>query len=208
MINVRSSLQLSDVDSASLALPKPSGDPLRAASNEVDAGQRLRTMLEDNYDFIWRTLRRLGLDAAAADDAAQNVFVIASRKVAEIRPGGEKPYLFGIAYRVAKDARKSLAHRREQPWAEGSEAVDPKPQPDEILDQRRARAMLDDAPARLPLELRVVFVLHELEELSMSEIARLAQVPAGTVASRLRRARQEFESIVARLGKTARGGLR
>jgi RNA polymerase sigma-70 factor (ECF subfamily) len=55
------------------------------------------------------------------------------------------------------------------------------------------------------MDLRVVFTLHELEEMSMSEIAELVGIPAGTVASRLRRARQDFEAIVARLSRGRAG---
>jgi RNA polymerase sigma-70 factor (ECF subfamily) len=90
------------------------------------------------------------------------------------------------------------------------ETVDPTPDADEVLDQQRARLLLDEALACLPMDLRTVFALHELEDMSMSEIATTIGIPAGTVASRLRRARQEFEVIVARLGRpsTGRGGSR
>jgi RNA polymerase sigma-70 factor (ECF subfamily) len=167
----------------------------------VDAGTRLRCMFTDHYDFIWRTLRRLGLDAGAADDAAQQVFVTASRKLEAIRQGGERGYLFGIAFRVASDARRATARRRERPLEHAGDAADPTPTAEDALDQRRARAMLDAALEKLPMELRVVFVLHELEELAMNEIAALVGIPPGTVASRLRRARQEFESVVARASR-------
>jgi RNA polymerase sigma-70 factor, ECF subfamily len=166
---------------------------------------RLRTVFRDHYDFIWRALRRLGLEDGRADDAAQSVFLTASRKLATIREGGERGYLFGIALRVASDARRASARRRERPLEHAGETADPGPLAEEALDQHRARALLDAALAKLPLELRVVFFLHELEELSMSAIAELLGIPNGTVASRLRRARQEFEAIVMRLN---RGGLR
>jgi RNA polymerase sigma-70 factor (ECF subfamily) len=173
----------------------------------VDGPARLRALLDEHHDFIWRTLRRLGVDAAGADDATQQVFLTASRKLETIRAGCERPYLFGIALRVASDARRAAHRRREQPWEHAGELADPAPRADEMLDQRRARALLDDALAELPMDLRVVFTLHELEEMTMGEIAELVGVPAGTVASRLRRARESFEAIVARLGK-ARGGAR
>jgi RNA polymerase sigma-70 factor (ECF subfamily) len=175
------------------------------AKESADAETRLRAIFREHYDFIWRTLRRLGLEAARADDAAQLVFVTASRKLEQIRVGGERGYLFGIALRVASDARRAFARRRERPLEHAGDAADPRPLAEEALDQQRARALLDEALAKLPLELRVVFVLHELEELAMSEIAELVGIPKGTVASRLRRARQEFETIMARLN---RGGAR
>jgi RNA polymerase sigma-70 factor (ECF subfamily) len=162
---------------------------------------QLRALFHEHYDFIWRTLRRLGLEAGPADDAAQQVFVTASRKLDGIRAGGERAYLFGIALRVASDARRALARRRERPLEHAGDPADPGPLAEESIDRQRARALLDRALEKLPIDLRVVFVLHELEEMAMSEIAELVGIPNGTVASRLRRARVEFEAIVLRLNR-------
>ena len=61
---------------------------------------------------------------------------------------------------------------------------------------------------RLPLELRTVFVLFELEGLQIRDIAELEEIPLGTVGSRLRRAREEFSAIAKRVRATllTRGG--
>jgi RNA polymerase sigma-70 factor (ECF subfamily) len=72
---------------------------------------------------------------------------------------------------------------------------------DELLDQRRARELLDRVLAELDHDLRVIFVLYEIEELTMAEIASVLELPQGTVASRLRRARQEFSARVERLAR-------
>jgi len=78
------------------------------------------------------------------------------------------------------------------------------------IDDRRARALLDALLASMPLDLRTVFVLYELEELTMAEIARALDLPAGTVASRLRRAREAFEELSRRVRRDLgrKGGLR
>jgi RNA polymerase sigma-70 factor (ECF subfamily) len=68
--------------------------------------------------------------------------------------------------------------------------------PEELMDRRRARALLDRVLGALPMDLRAVFVLFELEELTMTEIATMSDIPPGTVASRLRRARQAFQEAV------------
>jgi RNA polymerase sigma-70 factor (ECF subfamily) len=209
VINSRLLGQFRSMGRATLAVATEA-PPARAVSDvapaPADDARRLRELLDAHYDFIWRALRRLGVDDRGADDAAQQVFVIASRKLAGIRAGGERGYLFGIAVRVASDARRASSRRREQPWEHAGDPADPTPSADEILDQRRARALLDEALAKLPMDLRVVFTLHELEEMSMSEIAELAGIAPGTVASRLRRARESFEEIVARLGRGRGGG--
>ena len=76
---------------------------------------------------------------------------------------------------------------------------DPAPALDEQLDAARARALLDEALASLPDDLRVVLVLSELDEITAPSIAELLDVPVGTVASRLRRAREHFSKVAERM---------
>jgi RNA polymerase sigma-70 factor (ECF subfamily) len=167
-------------------------------------------MVREHLDFTWRSLRRLGLSSDGADDATQRVFVVASQRLSDIQPGSEKAFLFHTAMHVASSARRTHARRREIPADDHAEAPDPAPPADELLDRRRARALLDEALVDLPMERRTVFVLFELEQMSVAEIARMLDVPEGTVASRLRRARQEFQAWVKRFrAKTdGRGGSR
>lgn len=134
---------------------------------------------------------------------AQEVFVIYARKVAEIDPAKERSYLFGIAVRVAANARRARAASRTR-GSDASEAPiedlrDPAPLLDEQLDSARARALLDEALASLPDDLRVVLVLSELDEVAAPAIADMLDVPVGTVASRLRRAREHFSKVAQRL---------
>jgi RNA polymerase sigma-70 factor (ECF subfamily) len=183
-------------------------EPQGPASTErapVDEA-RLRRMLDEYFDFVWRSLRRFGLSDDRAEDAAQQVFMIASRKLDVIQPESERSFLFGTAMRVASDVRRSAANRREVAHADAGLDLADANLPDELLDQRRARAMLDRILDAMELELRTVFVLFEIEEMSTAEIAALVGIPHGTVASRLRRAREDFESRIARLQRAPRGG--
>jgi RNA polymerase sigma-70 factor (ECF subfamily) len=165
---------------------------------------RLRGMVDAYFDAVYVALRRLGVQAAELDDCAQQVFVVASGKLATIEPGREKAFLMGTAVHVASHARRSQRRRREVP--EGAEAADAQadggPRPDEIVEQRRLRALLDEVLAALPEDLRTVLVLFELEELTMQEISAALDLPMGTVASRLRRAREAFTKISARVVST------
>jgi RNA polymerase sigma-70 factor (ECF subfamily) len=162
-------------------------------------GDRLSEMFHAHYDFVWRSVRRLGVTPDAVDDAAQEVFVVASRKLDAIELGKEKSFLFGTAIRVASDTRRAVQRRRQAPAAEQPEPVDGAPALDELVDQKRAREVLDDLVAQLPEDTRPVFVLFELEGMTMASIASTLDLPAGTVASRLRRARELFAAQVARL---------
>jgi RNA polymerase sigma-70 factor (ECF subfamily) len=180
----------------------PGAVPTSSERDAVDE-VRLRRLLDDYFDFIWRSLRRFGLSDDRADDAAQQVFMIASRKLATIQPERERSFLFGTAMRVASDIRRSAAYRREIACADAGAELEAGIGPDELLDRRRARELLDSVLAAMDLDLRTVFVLFELEEMTTSEIASILGIPHGTVASRLRRAREEFEAKTARL---RRGG--
>jgi RNA polymerase sigma-70 factor (ECF subfamily) len=170
---------------------------------------RLRAIVNEHYDFVWRSLRRLGVAESLADDAAQQVLLVLARKLADVHEGSERSFLFGTALRVASDVRRSAAYRREVPYADPGAELEGGVRPDELLDRHRARAALDTLLEDMELELRTVFVLFELEEMTTAEIATLLAIPAGTVASRLRRAREDFQAKVARLQRAPvprRGG--
>src|SRR5688572_15014819 len=180
--------------------------PAAAASSGVaaDARNRLEVLFTTHFDFIWRSLRRFGLSDDRADDAAQQVFMIASRKLDAIKEGSERSFLFGTAMRVASDIRKSAPVRREVVREDVGIDLEGGARPDDLLEQRRAREMLDRVLDGMELDLRAVFVLFELEEMSTTEIASLLSIPHGTVASRLRRAREDFERSVRKMGGTTR----
>src|SRR3954451_12676562 len=74
---------------------------------------RVREMVEDHYDSVWRALRGLGVPDAGLDDAAQQVFALAFRKIGAITPGSERPFLFRLAAGIASNARRSLRRSRE-----------------------------------------------------------------------------------------------
>ncbi len=166
------------------------------------ATDRLRAAFDAHFDFVWRFLRRLGAPSGVADDLAQEVYLVLSRRLDEVHPGKERSFLFGTAVRLAAEERRL---RQRRGWADADaleDVVDPAPGPETQLDESRAREKLDAILAAMPEELRIVFVLFELEEMTMSDIANLLEVPAGTVASRLRRAREDFERRAARVRRT------
>jgi RNA polymerase sigma-70 factor (ECF subfamily) len=74
------------------------------------------------------------------------------------------------------------------------------PSADDVADLRRARALLDEIIDGMPLELRVVFILSEIEQMTAASIAELEGIPPGTVASRLRRAREVFRGRLSMRG--------
>jgi RNA polymerase sigma-70 factor (ECF subfamily) len=165
---------------------------------------RLRWLVEAHFDAVWGALRRLGVPEGAVDDGVQKVFLVASRRLDEIRDGGERRYLLGVALRVASDMRRALRRRREVPMDASVEAlhvVGAPDHPDELLESKQALAELAACLDAMPGRLREAFVLFELEELSAPEVAQILGVPLGTVASRVRRARDYVRKALAGRGK-------
>ncbi len=159
---------------------------------------RLAALVDAQLDFVWRNLRRFGLSPSAADDAAQHVFLILAQRLATIVPGAERAFIYRTACHVAANARRAAAKTRAQ---DGDVSVipDPAPDPEQITQRRETRKMLDDLLDQLDDDARQVFVLFELEAMSVPEMAELLGIPEGTCASRLRRAREQFEAALKRL---------
>jgi RNA polymerase sigma-70 factor, ECF subfamily len=168
--------------------------------------ERIAQVVRENYAFVWRLLRRLGLSEGDADDAAQRVFLVAAARLASVEPERERSFLYGVALRIGARARRSLGRRREEAFDALPEPEAPEPNAEQQLERHQARALLDRLLDEMPEELRVVFVLFELEELSTPQIAEICAIPLGTAASRLRRAREDFEARVARAEARRRFG--
>lgn len=178
----------------------PDGAPASITAEAPHDAARLRRVVTDDYGFLWRSLRRLGVPEADADDGAQRVLGVLARRIHEVAPGAERAFLFQTALRVASEMRRSQRRSRlTLSEDEPEERVDDAPGPDAVLEQQEARRLLGEALDAIEIELAAVFILFELEELTTAEIARLLEIPAGTVSTRLRRAREDFKRAVLRL---------
>jgi RNA polymerase sigma-70 factor (ECF subfamily) len=173
-------------------------DAPAVAAGADGAAARLRRMVDHHYDLVWRTARSLGLPDGQADDVAQQVFCVVARKLADIAPEAERAFILSTLTRVASEARRA-ARRLPATADDGLDQLElPLPSQEELVDQRRARQTLDEVLAAMPIELRVVFVLYEIEELTLPEIASALGLRLGTATSRLRRAREAFRNILKR----------
>lgn len=177
----------------------PSEDLVDPPAAETTATERVAALVEAHYDFVWRTLRFVGLDDAAAEDGAQQVMCILSRRIDDVAPGAERSFLFSTAMRVAATLRRTASRHPESGEGDIEALVAATPSAEELLDERRAHDVLRRVLDAMPVELRIVFVLYEIEEMPTREIAQTLSIPAGTVASRLRRGREQFQAIVRRM---------
>lgn len=168
--------------------------------------ERFASLVNQNLEFVWRTVRRLGVPSSEADDAAQQVFVIAHQKLSEIRTGSERAFLIAVATRVASRVRRTIQRREmaQQQLADSSDVQSPFSEYG--VSRVEARDLLDRVLDTMPPEIRIVFVLFELEDLSVDNIAEVLDLPRGTVATRLRRARMLFAEASERLQAQRSGG--
>lgn len=162
---------------------------------------RLAGIVQAHFEVLWRLLRRLGVPESDVDDAVQEVIWVLARKLDEVKVGSERAFVLSAGCRVASTLRRGLRRRRETFEVELENLGDSHADPEDLLEQRRARLLLEQVLLALPLELRSVFVLYELERCTLAEIAATLELAQGTVASRLRRARALFETEVAALEK-------
>jgi RNA polymerase sigma-70 factor, ECF subfamily len=160
----------------------------------VDGG-RFRRVVSEHFEVLWRFLRRLGIPDGDLDDAVQEVVLVLARKLDQVQIGCERSFVLSTAVRVASGFRRTQRNRREVDDAALVDLECPELSPEALAEKQRVRVVLQRVLNQLPLELRAVFVLYELEELTMAEIAATLALPSGTVASRLRRAREQFESL-------------
>jgi RNA polymerase sigma-70 factor (ECF subfamily) len=186
----------------------PSRDPERdgrGVSAGGGAAPDFEAVYDENFDFVWRNMGRLGVPPAAVEDAAQDVFVIALRRLGDFEGRSSvKTWLFGIALRVAKDHRRAARRKRSHGLVaedEGDTAAvaDVSAEsPLESAERTEAMARFYEILAELDEERRAVFILAELEQMSAPEIAEAVGLNVNTVYTRLRAARREFNEAVAR----------
>jgi RNA polymerase sigma-70 factor (ECF subfamily) len=174
------------------------------AQSEQTGALSFDQVYDQYFDFVWANLRRLGIPSAHLEDAVQELFIVVHRRLGEFAGRSSmKTWLAGIAWRIASE------HRRHESRKGGGTPV-----PDTLVAPGRdplGAAMhaesvrqLDALLNELDEDKRVVFVLAELEQMSVPEIAQALDVNMNTVYSRLRAARMIFDDVL-RLAKGKRG---
>ena len=153
-------------------------------------------LYRSQFAFVWRSLRRLGVDERELSDGVQEVFLVVFRKLQGLQLESRlTTFLYAICLRVASDWRRR-AHRRYESL--GDEELERQDKAETWAEAPELRRLLQLALDAMPLEQRAVFVAFELEGMTGEEIAEALLVPAPTVHSRLRLAREKFKAVVAR----------
>jgi RNA polymerase sigma-70 factor (ECF subfamily) len=161
----------------------------------------LEQIYAEHADFVWRCLRRQGVPPDDAGDAIQEVFLAVHRALAAFEGRSSmQTWLFTICRSVARDRRQRAHVRREVPRSNAlDDGVDQRADATARLEHNDRLSLLETVLAHLEPELREVFVLFEIEDMTGEEISQALSIPAGTAYSRLQLARKAFKRAVARL---------
>ncbi|WP_169928035.1 RNA polymerase sigma factor [Labilithrix luteola] len=174
--------------------------------------EAFREAAEPVIPAIWRCLRRFGVRPDELDDALQTVLVGLFRnweRLSSFSPEALRSYACCASVGVARDVGRSRSRttRRFEPLSLQEdlqlEAADD--DPETRAQQREALTILEAVLKRMPDELRDIFVLHVIEQLSKRELASHLGIPEGTAASRIRRAREEFARALSEVEQPSKG---
>ena len=165
----------------------------------------LRQVFDEYARFVWRTVRHLGVREADIEDVCQEVFLTVHRRLGDFEGRSSlRTWLYGICLRTASDYRRRAHVRREfavedpMPRAQAADQ-------DEEVQRRQARQRLAFILDQLDDDKRAVFVLYEIEEMSMKEVAKIVDCPLQTAYSRLHAARGRVLLLIDQLA-TSDGG--
>jgi RNA polymerase sigma-70 factor (ECF subfamily) len=169
--------------------------PISTAARPVDAVD-FDELFRAQARYVGRTLRYLGVEPAHLEDACQEVFVVVHRRLDEYEPGGsQRAWIRQICVGVARNRRRTVRRRREDASGDPAGTVVP-PNQERDLELHRLRDRLLAILEDLPVEQRDVFVLYEIEQLTMTEVAEALSCPLQTAYSRLYAARARVRAHV------------
>jgi RNA polymerase sigma-70 factor (ECF subfamily) len=179
--------------------PEPS-----ALDGDVQRAPDFDDLYREHFPYVWRSLRRLGVDPADVEDITHEVFVVVHRKLGEFdgrRP--IKPWLFGIAFRVASEDRRR-ARRRFELVTSTIERAGGGPAADDLIESDERRRLVLECLQALDVAQRAVLILLDIDGEAAADVAAAMGIPLPTVYSRLRAARRNFAAAVRR-AKLRRG---
>ena len=190
-------------------MSSPSGKPatregVRALSANVSS---FESIYQQYFDFVWSSVRRLGVSAAAVDDVVQEVFIVIHARLDTLQqPEALRSWIYSIVRRTVSTHHRSRRAKEASGIALASEPeVRRQATPFDAADQNDQVKLLGSLLEELDEPKREVFMMVELDELSVPEAAEILELPLNTVYSRLRAARQAFEEALARRSVRAQG---
>lgn len=158
------------------------------------------------FDFVWRCTRRLGVGPQSIDDVVQEIFIVIHARLSTLNsPTALRSWIYGIIRRTVLAHTRVDRARAESPL-DATDEPSLMPTPLDVAEHTDQVKLLWRLLAELDGPKREAFVLAELEEMTMPDIAQALEIPLGTVYSRVRAARQSFDAALARHTARSRGG--
>ncbi len=187
-------------------MPSTAGNAAQHPSEEsrgaIHAG--FEAVYESMVDYVWNVVCRMGVPQADAEDVVQEVFVTVYRRLGEFEGRAQlKTWVFRIAVHLVQHYFRTQARKPgDRASAKGTEIHGLVDQwengPANQVERRERYDALDGVLGQLDESKRLVFVLAEVEQLTLVEIGEVVGANPNTVATRLRAARQAFEKALAR----------
>lgn len=169
-----------------------------ASDHHSDLGKVYR----EHVDYVWRALGHLGVKPADVADVAHEVFLVVRKRLPTFEGRSSlRTWIYGICMRVVSDYRSRAFRRREIAHEQVPDSPEDAPQQD-VAERRQLRERLNALLSALPDEQRDVFVLYEIEELAMKEVAEALDCPIQTAYSRLHAARASLKAKLQAEGVT------
>ena len=172
---------------------------LRSQAPVAREGGSCLDAFDQELNYLFRTLQRLGAPPREVEDLAQEVFLVLYRNWPTLdttRP--LRPYLFGVAFRIVSAHRRRRAN--EAPH-ESSEIEDHAPGAEAMMQSKEATALLLAALDRIPLARRAVLIMHDIDDVPVADIAQKLSVTRFGAYARLRKARKELAAAIRRLSR-------
>lgn len=164
--------------------------------SQKDVTPHFDTVFTEYAPFVWRVLRRMGVADSDLEDICQEVFVVVHRKLPEFEFRSQiRSWIFAICRRVAQ-AHWNRAYRRRELLSDNPPEIAVTAMQNKAIEQRQLTDRLDAVLSRLTEAKRLVYILYEIEEVPMAEIAEMIGCPLHTAFSRLYAARREIESAM------------
>jgi RNA polymerase sigma-70 factor (ECF subfamily) len=152
---------------------------------------------ETHFEFVWRSLRLLGIADESVEDAAQDTFSVVYRQLAAFEGRSAlRTWLFAILQRVALNYRRTRRRKQSQlsPFAD---AVGNEPTPHAHAEAAEAARVIEGFCANLDAERRSLFVLAVLEDLPAVEVSAALGLPITKVYSRVHALREGLKRALA-----------
>lgn len=171
----------------------------QSASREATEELSFDGVYQAHFRFVWRSAKRLGVGNASLDDVVQEVFVVVHRRLPDFEGRSSLgTWLFGITLRVVRDHRRSAGRRDPRCEIDPDTLLTDDRDPGEHAEKAEAVRLLHALLDTMDDDRRAVFVMADLEQMAMPDIADALGINVNTAYARLRAARQDFEQALAR----------